>query len=162
MINRLRIEHSHTMQKCTDLESRNSLLHKTMKQTKQQYAVLYAKNKKLDAKNKDLQQRYNDLLNNKDREEMSVSLKTQISSLEDTHRKETIKNEINKNLKYYTLTDRDRIPSQKWFGKCENCYTDNVMDELIIQDIQFIKSLIPSLPPSPEPPLVAQPSLLPV
>ena len=77
-------------------------------------------------------------------------------------RKETIKNEINKNLKYYTLTDRDRIPSQKWFGKCENCYTDNVMDELIIQDIQFIKSLIPSLPPSPEPPLVAQPSLLPV
>ena len=90
---------------------------------------------------------------NKFREKLEEDLDT---------RKETIKNEINKNLKYCTLTNRDRIPSQKWFGKCENCYTDNVMDELIIQDIQFIKSLIPSLPPSPEPPLVAQPSLLPV
>jgi hypothetical protein len=77
-------------------------------------------------------------------------------------RKETIANEITKNLKYCTLTNNDRLSAKKWFASCVNCYTDNVNEELIIKDIEFIKSLIPLPSPSPDTPLVDQSSLLPV
>ena len=59
-------------------------------------------------------------------------------------RKESIANEIKSKLVYTTLTKRDRLPKGKWFGDSENCYFENSEEELIIHDINFILSLIPS------------------
>lgn len=59
---------------------------------------------------------------------------------------EVFKNEIqdimvNKVL-YKTLTNTDRLPKQKWFCHYKNCFTENLNVELIVDDINFIISLI--------------------
>ena len=58
-------------------------------------------------------------------------------------RKPQITDELTTKLVYTTLTTRDRLPKNKWFSHCDNCYSDNTDDDLIIQDITFIISLIP-------------------
>ena len=58
-------------------------------------------------------------------------------------RKDIIKEDVMQNIVYNTLTNSDRIKS--WFSKDRyNCYSINVDDNLILDDIKFIKSLIPS------------------
>jgi hypothetical protein len=60
-------------------------------------------------------------------------------------RKAEIEEEVRKKLHYTTLTGRDRIPKDRWFSKNSyNSYQANVEEELIIEDIKFIRSLIPS------------------
>lgn len=58
-------------------------------------------------------------------------------------RKECIADVLYKKVIYSFMTKCDRLSSQKWFGKCNNCYFDNVDEELIIKDIMLIQSLIP-------------------
>ena len=61
-------------------------------------------------------------------------------------RKDNIANEIYKKLVYTTLTNEDRC--KEWYSAKltdqPNCYTLYANDELIMRDIQFIKSLIPN------------------
>ena len=59
-------------------------------------------------------------------------------------RKTEIRDEIQKKLVYTTLTECDRLSKKNWFSK-ENydCYSVNASEELILKDIEFIKSLIP-------------------
>ena len=55
-----------------------------------------------------------------------------------------IRNEIKTKLVYTTLSNCDRLSRKKWFSNdFYKCYSNNVNDELIIKDIQFIRSLIP-------------------
>lgn len=56
-------------------------------------------------------------------------------------RKDCISNEIKKKLVYTTLTDRNRLPRDKWFPKVDNCYTRYANNQNIIKDIEFIISL---------------------
>lgn len=57
-------------------------------------------------------------------------------------RKTEIRDEILKKLVYTTLVGRDRI--KPWFSTgLYNCYSVNASEELILQDIKFIRSLIP-------------------
>ena len=58
-------------------------------------------------------------------------------------RKPAIADELLKKIVYTTMTKRDRLPKHKWFSDNDNCYYDNADDELIIQDIAFIQTLIP-------------------
>ena len=58
-------------------------------------------------------------------------------------RKPAIADELLKKIVYTTMTKRDRLPKHKWFSDTDNCYYDNADDELIIQDIAFIQTLIP-------------------
>ena len=59
-------------------------------------------------------------------------------------RKPKIADEIRQNLKYTTLMDCDRLKKDKWFSKdLYDCYSINANDELILKDIEFIRSLIP-------------------
>lgn len=59
-------------------------------------------------------------------------------------RKSEIADEMNNKLRYTTLVERDRI-TKKWFSKeVYDCYSVNASDELILKDIEFIRSLIPS------------------
>lgn len=56
-----------------------------------------------------------------------------------------IKDEIQKKLVYTTLVDSDRLHKNKWFSKdLYECYSVNAKEELIIKDIEFIRSLIPA------------------
>jgi hypothetical protein len=60
-------------------------------------------------------------------------------------RKPEIVNELKKKLVYNTLVSRGRLPKTKWFNHNEkrfDCYSSNVEDKLIIEDIVFIQSLI--------------------
>lgn len=60
-------------------------------------------------------------------------------------RKPEIVNELKKKLVYNTLVSRGRLPKTEWFNQSENrfdCYLSNVEDNLIIEDIVFIQSLI--------------------
>ena len=60
-------------------------------------------------------------------------------------RKSEIADEMNNKLVYTTLVERDRIKKEQWFSTTlYNCYSSNAIDELILQDIEFIRSLIPS------------------
>jgi len=64
-------------------------------------------------------------------------------------RKTEIRDEIQKKLFYTTLTECDRI-KKKWFSKdLYDCYSVNASEELILKDIEFIKSLIPVPVPVP-------------
>jgi hypothetical protein len=58
-------------------------------------------------------------------------------------RKPAIADELLKKIVYTTMTKCDRLPKHKWFSDNDNCYYDNADDELIIQDIAFIQTLIP-------------------
>ena len=59
-------------------------------------------------------------------------------------RKTEIRDEMKKKLVYTTLVDCDRLPKDKWFStQLYDCYSVNARDELILQDIEFIRSLIP-------------------
>ena len=58
-------------------------------------------------------------------------------------RKECIADEIKEKMVYTTLTCRDRLPANIWFGSCDDCYSNNAEDALICEDIQFMLSLIP-------------------
>jgi len=58
-------------------------------------------------------------------------------------RKESIAEELSKKVVYTTLTNCDRLSKKKWFSDSENCYSNNVVDEQIVADITFIRSLIP-------------------
>lgn len=59
-------------------------------------------------------------------------------------RKPEIRDEIQKKLVYTTLVECDRLSKKKWFSKgVYNSYSNNASDELIIKDIEFIRSLIP-------------------
>lgn len=59
-------------------------------------------------------------------------------------RKTEIKEEIERKLVYTTLVGRDRIPAKDWFSKnYYKGYSNNASDELILKDIEFIRSLIP-------------------
>jgi len=59
-------------------------------------------------------------------------------------RKTEIRDEILTKLVYTTLVECDRLPKKKWFSKdLFECYSVNASDELIIKDIEFIRSLIP-------------------
>ena len=59
-------------------------------------------------------------------------------------RKYEIKNELLTKLVYTTLIYHDRLPKNKWFSKnLYNCYSVNANNNLILKDIEFIKSLIP-------------------
>ena len=58
-------------------------------------------------------------------------------------RKPAIADELLKKIVYTTMTKCDRFPKRNWFSDNDNCYSDNADDELIIQDIAFIQSLIP-------------------
>ena len=59
-------------------------------------------------------------------------------------RKDVIRDEILKKLVYTTLTDCDRLPKKRWFSKDNfECYSGNASEELIIRDIEFIRSLVP-------------------
>ena len=58
-------------------------------------------------------------------------------------RKECIADEIKEKMAYTTLTHRDRLPANIWFGSCDDCYGNNAEDDLIRDDIGFILSLIP-------------------
>ena len=42
---------------------------------------------------------------------------------------------------YITLCERDRLPTKKWFQNCDYAYIDNLQDDLIRKDIEFMKSL---------------------
>lgn len=53
-----------------------------------------------------------------------------------------IKDIMMNNILYKTLSTTDSLPKQKWFGKNKKCYTENINIELIIKEINFIKSLI--------------------
>jgi hypothetical protein len=53
-----------------------------------------------------------------------------------------IKTKINEKLIYNTLTYCDRIKKTKWFGDINNAYSSNAQDVLILEDIDFIKSLV--------------------
>lgn len=92
VINRLRIENSHAISKSNELQSKASLLQRTLKHSKQQYSILENENKKLQKHNKYLKGRLNDIdsptnTNQRDDDTMSiVSLRSQIQSLQDTHR----------------------------------------------------------------------------
>ena len=97
MINRLRIENSHAISKSNELQSKTSLLQRTLKHSKQQYSMLENENKKLKNHNKYLKDRLKDLdvdstSNQRDDDTMSiVSLRSQIQSLQDTHRNGAVK-----------------------------------------------------------------------
>ena len=53
-----------------------------------------------------------------------------------------ISDEMQKKLAYTTLVECDRI--KKWFSEeVHDCYSVNASEELILKDIEFIKSLIP-------------------
>jgi hypothetical protein len=56
-------------------------------------------------------------------------------------RKRFISNIMREKIVYTSLTSKDRLPSTKWFGQRDNCYSDNVDDEMMRKDIQFILSL---------------------
>ena len=59
-------------------------------------------------------------------------------------RKTEIAHELNNKIVYTTLTNLSRLNKKKWFSKdLYNCYSSNSSNELILQDIEFIKSLIP-------------------
>ena len=59
-------------------------------------------------------------------------------------RKTEIRDEIQKKLLYTTLVECDRLPKKKWFSKDSyDSYSVNASEELILKDIEFIKSLIP-------------------
>ena len=59
-------------------------------------------------------------------------------------RKTEIAHELNNKIVYTTLTNLDRLNKKKWFSKdLYNCYSSNSSNELILEDIEFIKSLIP-------------------
>ena len=61
-------------------------------------------------------------------------------------RKTEIIDEINNKLVYTTLVERDRFTGKKnkWFSTgVYDCYSVNASDELILKDIEFIRSLIP-------------------
>lgn len=60
-------------------------------------------------------------------------------------RKSEIADEMKNKLRYTTLVDCDRLPKERWFStQLYNCYSVNASDELILKDIEFIRSLIPS------------------
>lgn len=58
-------------------------------------------------------------------------------------RKTQIADELTNKIVYTTMTECDRLPKKKWFGDCENCYSNNANDDLIFQDIAFMLSLVP-------------------
>ena len=59
-------------------------------------------------------------------------------------RKPEIADVINNKLVYTTLVNRDRMKKEHWFSTTlYNCYSSNAIDELILQDIEFMQSLIP-------------------
>lgn len=82
------------MSKSNDLQSKNALLQRTLKHSKQQYALIENENKKLKMNNKYLKDRLNELKskNRDDDDIMSVvSLRSQITNMMDTHRKGAVK-----------------------------------------------------------------------
>lgn len=59
-------------------------------------------------------------------------------------RKVEIRDEVLTKLVYTTLAKCDRIPQKKWFSKgFYKGYSANANDELILKDIEFIRSLVP-------------------
>ena len=90
IINRLRIENSHVMKKYDDLSKQNAILHKGIKQSKHRCTMLEAQTQKLKKNNKSLQKQLNEQMTEGDTIS-SISFKSHIQSLEDSHKKEVLK-----------------------------------------------------------------------
>ena len=99
VVKSLRIENSHVVRESNELKSKNALLERTLKHSKHQYSVLQNENKKLKNDNQYFKKRIEELKHknkesdeddddNNNHDDMSMqSLKSHISSLEDTNRK---------------------------------------------------------------------------
>lgn len=60
-------------------------------------------------------------------------------------RKIKIREEMKIKLVYTALLECDRLSKKKWFSKgFYEGYSNNASDELILKDIEFIRSLIPA------------------
>eukprot|EP01084_Bolivina_argentea_P199322 341074_1 len=95
VIHRLRIENSHVTSRADTLSSKTTLLHKTLKHAKQQYAILESETKKLKQHNQYLQQQLNTLqhkTNKTDEDMTSIDHHNELQNLKDIQRKTNAKN----------------------------------------------------------------------